>query len=50
MNEGNQCGISNSANVKGTAGVWTSFLGNIVLMLEDKKYRIITIHMTIDII
>ena len=31
----NQRDVSNSVNVKGTAGVWTSFLGNIVIMLGD---------------
>jgi hypothetical protein len=31
----NQRDVSNSVNVKGTAGVWTSFLGNIVKMLGD---------------
>ncbi len=50
MNEGNQGNVSNSVNVKGTAGVWTSFLDNIVIMLGDQKYRILTIQMTIDTI
>ena len=35
MNKGNQVDINNSVNVKGSAGVWTSFLGNIVIMLGD---------------
>ena len=35
MNETNQRNVSNSVNAKGTAGVWTSFLGNIVKMLGD---------------
>ena len=45
MNEGNQRDVSNSVNVKGTAGVWTSFLGNIVsnvrrLEISNSKHTI----------
>jgi len=35
MDEGNQRNVSNSVNVKRTAGVRTSFLGNIIIMLGD---------------
>ena len=35
MNQGKGGGVSNSVYVKGSAGVWTSFLGNNVIMLGD---------------
>ena len=50
MSERNQRDVSNSVNVKGTAGVWTSFLGNIVIMLGRSKYRIVNIQLTNDTI